>query len=150
MIPPYQYDGVVGYNFARIGDKNEATRWRAGGHELGIASGVGNGVGAGALWIQPVAAEPQVGAVGQQEYLGATGTRVSGAARDLAYNETVYADERVDTGRNADSHTSLVFLDRTNSISGRDRPWCSTSSSMIPAVIKATSRSRSPRAPSAS
>ena len=69
---------------------------------------------AGALWIQPVAAEPQVGAVGQQEYLGATGTRVSGAAGDLVYNETVYADERVDTGRNADSHTSLVFLDRTN------------------------------------
>jgi hypothetical protein len=68
----------------------------------------------GALSAQPAAPEPQVGAVGQQEYLGTTGTRVSGAARDLVYNETVYADERVDTGRSQDSHTSLVFLDRTN------------------------------------
>ena len=67
---------------------------------------------AGMLSVQPAAAEPQVGAVGQREYLGATGTRVSGQAGDLVYNETVYADERVDT--NTTGATNLVFLDRTN------------------------------------
>jgi hypothetical protein len=60
----------------------------------------------------PAVAEPQVGAVAQQEYLGATGTRESGEARDLVYNETVYANERVDTRVNG--ATNLVFLDRTN------------------------------------
>lgn len=58
------------------------------------------------------AAEPQIGAVAQQEYLGAIGTRASGEARDLVYNETVYASERVDT--RANGATNLVFLDRTN------------------------------------
>ena len=67
---------------------------------------------AGLLSAQPAAAEPQVGAVGQREYLGAIGTRVSGQARDLVYNETVYADERVDT--NTTGATNLVFLDQTN------------------------------------
>ncbi len=67
---------------------------------------------AGVLSVQPAAAEPQVGAVGQREFLGATGTRVSGAAGDLVYNETVYANERVDT--NPTGATNLVFLDRTN------------------------------------
>lgn len=70
------------------------------------------GLAAGMLSAQPAAAEPQVGAVGQREYLGATGTRVSGEAGDLVYNETVYADERVDTS--ATGATNLVFLDRTN------------------------------------
>ena len=67
---------------------------------------------AAVLSAQPAAAEPQVGAVGQREYLGALGTRVGGDARDLVYKETVYADERVDT--NAAGATNLVFLDQTN------------------------------------
>jgi hypothetical protein len=62
--------------------------------------------------VAPANAEPQVGSVGQREYLGAVGTRVSGEARDLTYDEAVFADERVDT--DADSSTNLVFLDRTN------------------------------------
>jgi FecR-like protein len=67
---------------------------------------------AGVLSVQQAAAEPQVGAVAQREYLGALGTRAGGEARDLVYNETVYADERVDT--NATGATNLVFLDQTN------------------------------------
>jgi hypothetical protein len=67
---------------------------------------------AGVLSAQPAAAEPQVGAVGQREYQGATGTRVGGQASDLVYNETVYANERVDT--DPAGATNLVFLDRTN------------------------------------
>lgn len=70
---------------------------------------------AGALGLalaSPASAEPQVGAVGQREYLGAVGTRVSGQARDLIYDEAVFADERVDTS--ATGATNLVFLDRTN------------------------------------
>ncbi|HUL06053.1 MAG TPA: FecR domain-containing protein [Candidatus Acidoferrum sp.] len=65
-----------------------------------------------ALAAQPAAAEPQVGAVGQREYQGATGTRVSGEARNLVYDESVYADERVDT--TPTGATNLVFLDQTN------------------------------------
>lgn len=57
-------------------------------------------------------AEPEIGAVALQEYRGAVGTRIDGAARDLLYQETVYASERVDT--RAEGATKLVFLDQTN------------------------------------
>lgn len=60
----------------------------------------------------PAAAEPEIGAVALQEYRGAVGTRIDGDTRDLLYQETVYADERVDT--RADGATNLVFLDQTN------------------------------------
>lgn len=66
----------------------------------------------GLALVAPANAEPQIGAVGQREFLGAVGTRVSGEARDLTFDEAVFADERVDT--NADGSTNLVFLDRTN------------------------------------
>jgi hypothetical protein len=60
----------------------------------------------------PANAEPQIGAVGQRAFLGAVGTRVSGEARDLTFDEAVFADERVDTS--VEGSTNLVFLDRTN------------------------------------
>jgi hypothetical protein len=69
-------------------------------------------VAAGALSAQSAAAVPQVGAVAQREYLGATGTRMTGEAPDLVYDETVYANERVDT--KPTGATNLVLLDRTN------------------------------------
>ncbi len=62
--------------------------------------------------LRPSAAEPQIGAVVQAEYKGAIGTRESGARRDLTYQETVYANERVETG--VESDTNLAFLDQTN------------------------------------
>jgi hypothetical protein len=112
MIVVYQYDGVVGCKFARIIDLNDgqAGGWVAMSWVLRATSALT--VAAGLLSVQPAAAEPQVGTVGQREYLGALGTRAGGEARDLVYNETVYADERVDT--NATGATNLVFLDQTN------------------------------------
>jgi hypothetical protein len=75
-----------------------------------------------ALWVmsaallvgiaQQSAAEPQIGTVAQPEYKGAVGTRESGATRDLIYQETVYANERVETG--LASEPNLAFLDQTN------------------------------------
>jgi hypothetical protein len=62
--------------------------------------------------VEPSAAEPQIGAVAWPDYEGAIGTRVSGETRDLVYRETVYADERVETG--VASKTNLAFLDQTN------------------------------------
>lgn len=77
------------------------------------------------MWVLPVAmavsgpfaatqaaAEPTIGSVALEETRSTTGTRVSGEARDLAYQEPVYADERVDTA--ALGQTNLVFLDDTN------------------------------------
>jgi len=57
-------------------------------------------------------AEPQIGVVIQQDYSGAIGTRTAGQAEDLVYFQTVFAEERVDTGEIAS--TSLQFLDDTN------------------------------------
>lgn len=62
--------------------------------------------------VRPSAAEPQIGAVAWPDYEGAIGTRVSGETRNLVYEETVYADERVETG--AAGKTNLAFLDQTN------------------------------------
>jgi hypothetical protein len=108
-----QYDGAGSYNFARIARKNGHGGGRtAMGWALRVTPAMT--LAAALLSAQPAAAEPQVGAVGQREYLGATGTRVGAEARDLVYNETVYANERVETGRSDDSHTNLVFLDQTN------------------------------------
>jgi len=61
---------------------------------------------------QPAAAESQIGAVTQPEFKGAIGTRESGEKRDLTYQQTVYANERVETG--VQSETTLAFLDQTN------------------------------------
>lgn len=58
------------------------------------------------------AAEPTIGSVALEETRSATGTRITGEARDLLYQEPVYADERVDTA--ALGQTNLVFLDDTN------------------------------------
>lgn len=57
-------------------------------------------------------AEPQVGNVGQRQFLGAIGTRETGEQRNLYFRETVYANEVVETGSRA--MTNLVFLDNTN------------------------------------
>lgn len=57
-------------------------------------------------------AEPEVGVVIQQDYSGAVGTRTAGQPEDLVYFQTVFAEERVDTGEVAS--TSLQFLDETN------------------------------------
>jgi hypothetical protein len=62
--------------------------------------------------VRPSAAEPQIGAVAWPDYEGAIGTRESGETRDLLYQETVYANERVETG--VESKTNLAFLDQTN------------------------------------
>jgi len=102
MILAYQCDGAIGYNFARIAGKTDR---RVGGRvdmSWALRATSALALAVGALPVQPAAAEPQVGAVGQQEHPGATGTRVSGAARDLVYNETVYADERGERGHNSD------------------------------------------------
>ena len=64
------------------------------------------------LFASPSAAEPEVGAVAQRQFLGATGTRETGETRDLYFNEAVYSNEAVQTS--ARSTTNLVFLDRTN------------------------------------
>lgn len=70
-------------------------------------------VGCGVLFCAtPSLAEPEVGAVKQREFLGAVGTRETGARHNLYFNESVYANETVVTG--ATSATNLVFLDRTN------------------------------------
>lgn len=61
---------------------------------------------------RPGAAELQIGAVAQPEYKGAIGTRESGEKRDLTYQQTVYANEHVETG--VESETNLAFLDQTN------------------------------------
>lgn len=58
------------------------------------------------------AAEPTIGTVALEETRSTTGTRITGEARDLLYQEPVYADERVDT--EASGQTNLVFLDDTN------------------------------------
>src|SRR6185312_12706426 len=58
------------------------------------------------------AAESQIGAVAQPEYRGAIGTREGGEKRDLTYQQTVYANEHVETGM--ESETNLAFLDQTN------------------------------------
>lgn len=57
-------------------------------------------------------AEPEVGVVIQQDYSGAVGTRTAGQAEELVYFQTVFAEERVETGEVAS--TSLQFLDETN------------------------------------
>jgi FecR protein len=64
------------------------------------------------LAVRPAAAEPQIGAVAMAEYKGAIGTRESGEKRDLTFQQTVYANERVETG--VASETNLAFLDQTN------------------------------------
>jgi hypothetical protein len=70
-------------------------------------------VGAAALVSTGAAmAEPEIGVVVQQDYSGAVGTRAAGQAEDLVYFQTVFAEERVDTGEVAS--TSLQFLDDTN------------------------------------
>lgn len=64
------------------------------------------------LYAVPATAEPEVGAVAQRDFLGATGTRESGEQHDLHFNEQVYTNELVETGARAT--TNLVFLDRTS------------------------------------
>lgn len=64
------------------------------------------------LFAAPAGAEPEVGAVAQRDFLGATGTRENGERRDLFFNREVYTNELVETGTR--STTNLVFLDRTS------------------------------------
>jgi hypothetical protein len=56
-------------------------------------------------------AEPQIGGVAQKDYMGATGTRTTASARDLYFNEDVFAGETVATPANGS--TKLRFRDRT-------------------------------------
>lgn len=67
---------------------------------------------AGAATAGQAAAEPNIGSVTWEQYRGAVGTRITGETRELPYQETVYAEERVNTG--AAGETALVFLDQTN------------------------------------
>lgn len=64
------------------------------------------------LFAASASAEPEVGSVGQREFLGAIGTRETGEQHDLYFNEAVYSNEAVET--NATAATNLVFLDNTN------------------------------------
>jgi hypothetical protein len=57
-------------------------------------------------------AEPEIGTVIQQDYSGAVGTRTAGQSEDLTYDQTVFAEERVETHETA--NTTLQFLDQTN------------------------------------
>src|SRR4051794_12694685 len=56
-------------------------------------------------------AEPQIGGVALKDYKGATGTRPTASARDLYFNQDVFAGETVATPANGS--TKLRFLDRT-------------------------------------
>ncbi|HVR66356.1 MAG TPA: FecR domain-containing protein [Verrucomicrobiae bacterium] len=64
------------------------------------------------LWSGAAMAEPEIGAVIQQDYSGAVGTRTAGQSEDLVYTQTLFAEERVDTSETAS--TSLEFLDKTS------------------------------------
>jgi hypothetical protein len=63
-------------------------------------------------WPAAAVAEVEIGVVIQQDFTGATGTRVSGQTESLVYFERVFAEERVDTDEAA--NTSLQFLDETS------------------------------------
>jgi hypothetical protein len=69
-------------------------------------------VAAALLWSSAAMAEPEIGAVIQQDYSGAVGTRTAGQSEDLVYSQTLFAAERVDTSETAS--TSLQFLDETS------------------------------------
>lgn len=61
--------------------------------------------------MSPARAEPEIGAVFQRAYLGATGARIDGAPEPLYFNTTVYAEETVTTGNGAS--TAIEFQDGT-------------------------------------
>jgi hypothetical protein len=57
--------------------------------------------------------EPEIGAVSQEDFTGATGERTGlTQSESLFFNRTVYAEERVETG--AEGNTKLRFLDGTS------------------------------------
>jgi hypothetical protein len=64
------------------------------------------------LWSGAAMAEPEIGAVIQEQFTGALGTRTAGQAEDLVYAQTIFAEERVET--NEAANTSLQFLDETS------------------------------------
>lgn len=61
--------------------------------------------------FSPALAEPEIGAVFQRPFMGATGTPVGAASEYLYFNTAVYADETVATDRGGS--TALRFRDRT-------------------------------------
>ena len=73
---------------------------------------IGFAAAAALLWSSAAMAEPEIGAVIQQDYSGAVGTRTAGQSEDLVYSQTLFAEERVDTSEAAS--TSLQFLDKTS------------------------------------
>jgi hypothetical protein len=56
--------------------------------------------------------EPMIGHVAQDEYFGATGTRIGATPRNLYFQEAVYAEEEVKTSQ--EGGTELQFLDRSH------------------------------------
>src|SRR5207344_255791 len=89
-------------------------RQEIGGSEMRRVSRTSMGFAAATalLWSSTAMAEPEIGAVIQQDYSGAVGTRTAGQSEDLVYTQTLFAEERVDTSETAS--TSLEFLDKTS------------------------------------
>jgi hypothetical protein len=68
-------------------------------------------IGCGLASTSPARAEPEIGAVFQRPFLGATGARVAGAPEPLYFNTAVYADETVAT--DSGGSTAIEFHDGT-------------------------------------